>query len=264
MTDETDSGAEGGAGRAQRWLSFLADVSLIPLFAVAVLDTQADVTAGEHRLFEFTNLGFCLIYIAEWAVGLALAPSRRQYLLSPTKLADFLSAVPFGHVFQGLRILRVLRAARLLRLLWRVKRYRGVGKRVVRAVAVAVATILAGGLAIEIAEPQTFGSLHEALWWSLVTVSTVGYGDIVPQTITGRTVATGLIIFGIGAFGYVAGFMATMLEDPDDEELLELARKTAQEVVQLRVEVRELREALGSVHCAEQRSGEATEPPNPP
>ena len=70
---------------------------------------------------------------------------------------------------------------------------------------VAVSTILAGGLAIEIAEPETFPSLTDALWWSMVTVSTVGYGDVVPQSVVGRAVATVLIIFGIGIFGYVAG-----------------------------------------------------------
>lgn len=259
MADATPAVARSTAERIHQWIGFVADISLIPLFAIAVLETQAAVTAGEHELFEFTNLGFCLLYVAEWTMGLALAPSRTRYLLSPGRLADILSAIPFGHLFQGLRILRVLRAARLLRLIWRVKRYRGVGTRVARAVAVAVSTVLAGGLAMEIAEPQTFSSLPEALWWALVTVSTVGYGDIVPQTITGRAVATALIVFGLGLFGYVAGFMATMLEDPEDEELLQIGRRTEDQITALRAEVQSLRAALDALAAAAPRPEEPSE-----
>ena len=250
MTDEHESPEPITAKRVHRWLGFIADISLIPLFAIAVLDTHAELTTGEHQLFDLSNLGFCILYSAEWLLGLVLAERRIAYLLSPIKLADLISAIPFGHIFQGLRVLRLLRAARLLRLVWRVKRYRSLGTRIVRAAFVSMSTILAGGLAIEIAEPETFPSLTDALWWSMVTVSTVGYGDVVPQTVVGRAVATGLIIFGIGIFGYVAGFMATVLDDPDEEEILAISRRTEAEVAELRNEIRELRAVLQEMRPA--------------
>ncbi|QSE75601.1 two pore domain potassium channel family protein, partial [Aeromonas media] len=51
---------------------------------------------------------------------------------------------------------------------------------------------------------------YDAFWWTLVTLSTIGYGDIVPQTEEGRFVASLLIIFGVGLFSALSGFMASL------------------------------------------------------
>ena len=65
----------------------------------------------------------------------------------------------------------------------------------------------------------------DALWWSIVTISTVGYGDSFPITTGGRIVAVLLILIGVGVFGYVAGFMANILEiDDEDEEVSQMER----------------------------------------
>ena len=59
----------------------------------------------------------------------------------------------------------------------------------------------------------------DALWWSIVTISTVGYGDSFPVTTGGRIVAVILIFIGVGIFfGYIAGFMANLLEIDEEEE----------------------------------------------
>ncbi len=51
---------------------------------------------------------------------------------------------------------------------------------------------------------------YDAFWWTLVTLSTIGYGDIVPQTEEGRFVASLLILFGVGLFSALSGFMASL------------------------------------------------------
>lgn len=58
------------------------------------------------------------------------------------------------------------------------------------------------------------------LWWSIVTLSTVGYGDFVPQSTAGRAIASILIVVGVGVFGYAAGFVASLLSDPEEDEML--------------------------------------------
>jgi voltage-gated potassium channel len=94
-----------------------------------------------------------------------------------------------------------------------------------RVFGVVGATVFAGGLALRIVEPQTITGLGDALWWSMITVSTVGYGDVVPVTTLGRSVAGVLVFVGIGVFGYVAGFMTSLMEDPEEDEMrMTLAR----------------------------------------
>lgn len=91
---------------------------------------------------------------------------------------------------------------------------------------------------------------YDAFWWTLVTLSTVGYGDLVPKTEQGRFVASLLILFGVGLFGAISGFMASLFLQPNkvdgetdkwrhhynsqQEQLL-------QEIRALRSEVRELK-----------------------
>ena len=71
-----------------------------------------------------------------------------------------------------------------------------------------------------VVEPNhpSVNSIWDALWWSLVTVSTVGYGDVVPETWMGRLIAAPLIIVGVGVVGYVAGFMSTLMASSTVQE----------------------------------------------
>jgi voltage-gated potassium channel len=77
---------------------------------------------------------------------------------------------------------------------------------------------ITGALALHALEPETVPTLGDALWWALVTVSTVGYGDISPVTDAGRVLASLLIVSGIGSFGYVAGIMSGLLEENGNDE----------------------------------------------
>ena len=204
-----------GWERVYRYLGFLNDVLLIPLFTMLVLELTS-LGSGQARAFGFANLGFCASFLLEWLLGLILAENRWVYFRRPDKLVDLVASVPFGHVFQGLRAVRCLRLARILRLMVRSKRYRGKGARILRMVTLVTGTVFAGALALSYVEPTAVRGLGDAVWWSLVTVSTVGYGDILPVTTAGRVVASVLILFGIGVFGYVAGMASTILDDDED------------------------------------------------
>lgn len=66
-----------------------------------------------------------------------------------------------------------------------------------------------------------------------MTLSTVGYGDITPTTLGGHMVAAFVIFAGVGVFGYMAGFMTTVLEDPEEDEILETVRRLEQQLAML-------------------------------
>ena len=104
-----------------------------------------------------------------------------------------------------------------------------------RVIAVVGATTFAGAYTILIVEGSanadgvTIKEFGDALWWSLVTISTVGYGDMYPVTTGGRLVAVFLILIGVGVCGYIAGFMANLMaigdEDEEEQKLDRVERK---------------------------------------
>ncbi|MFT7670543.1 MAG: voltage-gated potassium channel [Planctomycetota bacterium] len=119
-----------------------------------------------------------------------------------------------------MRIARAIRILRVIRLLLRARRFRGKGVKLLRVIGVVGATVFAGALGLMVVEPETVSDLDDALWWSIITISTVGYGDFTPVTGAGRVVASVLVLSGIGVFGFVAGFMASLMDDPEEDAIL--------------------------------------------
>jgi voltage-gated potassium channel len=114
-----------------------------------------------------------------------------------------------------LRPLRLLRLVTLLSVLNRTA-VRGLRERVaVYAVGGVVLLVICGALAVTDAERGQPGSsisgFGDGLWWAVVTVTTVGYGDMSPVTLTGRLVAVGLMIGGIALLGTVSGMLASWM-----------------------------------------------------
>jgi len=223
-----------------RYLSYWNNLLLIPLFTIMVLETSVSSDAPVVD-FDLANIGFCVFFVLEWSVGFYIAGDRKAYMKKPAYLLDLISSIPFGYVFQGLRLVRLFRMLQILRVVLRARRFRGRGAKLVKAGGIVGATVFAGAMGLRVVEPQTVPHFEDALWWSLVTMSTVGYGDIVPQTQTGRLVAGMLILFGIGVFGYVAGFMTSIVDDPEDDEMLASVRR-------LESNLEAIREQLESVH----------------
>ena len=161
--------------------------------------------------------------------GIDINREQKKYCLSFSKILDFISCLPFGEFTHAIRLARLARILKVLRLVSRANQYSGYGADLLRAAAVVGSTIFSGAYCFALLEPNYhFG---DALWWSLVTVSTVGYGDIVPQTPEGRMLATPLIIVGIGVGGYIAGFMARVLT-PDHHQEDEIRFKEMEDQLQ--------------------------------
>lgn len=215
-----------------KWVAFWNNILLIPMFTIMVLETSTGGTSHGSE-FATANLFFCISFLGEYALGLALVDNRRAYLRDFAKLTDLVSSIPFGYLFQGLRIVRLFRVLRLARVMWRARRFKGKGAKLLRVVGMIGSLTFAGAMALRIVEPNAAPNLFSAVWWSVVTLSTVGYGDIMPATGAGRVVAMTLIFAGIGVFGFMAGFVTSLMEDPEEDEILATVKRIEQRLTTL-------------------------------
>ncbi|RYD30722.1 MAG: ion transporter, partial [Verrucomicrobiaceae bacterium] len=195
----------------------------------------------------------CMIFLGDFFYRFYRAPSKRRFMR--WGWIDLVSSIPMVDIFRSGRVIRVIRVLRVLRAFRSVKilsQYLfGKHTRNTFASVAAISCLLtmAGSMVILNLEKDEPGANiknpSDALWWSVVTVTTVGYGDRYPVTDAGRIVAAVLMTAGVGLFGTFTGFVASMFVDPDirreEEDLTALAR----EIRLLRGEVRSLHKKVG-------------------
>jgi voltage-gated potassium channel len=153
---------------------------------------------------------------------------RLRFLGQPITLTDVLAFLPelvvllfLPHVSAGgLAALRALRLFRLFKLARYVPAFAIVGAAVKRAAAPLMAALCVAAAQLYIAammlyfiegtsKPEQFGSITRALWWAIVTLTTVGYGDVYPETVLGRVAAGIVALAGIGIVAMPTGILAS-------------------------------------------------------
>jgi voltage-gated potassium channel len=165
---------------------------------VIVLD-ESRLGAPWDAVVHCANWLVWLAFSAELLLLLALAPQRRRWLVHhPLELGIVLLTPPFlpaslqaARAFRVLLVLRALAAASIIRTLLSAS-----GLRYVALLAVVV--VLGGGTAFAAVEHAQRLSSWDGVWWAIVTVTTVGYGDITPKTDAGRVIAIVVMLSGIG------------------------------------------------------------------
>lgn len=201
--------------------------ALIVLSMIAfALETLPNLDEAEQRALDRFELFTTVVFTAEYLTRLALAKHKLRFVFSFLGLVDLLAILPFYLSF-GFD-LRSLRAFRLLRLLRSVKllRYSRALDRLIRAFTSVkeemVMFMLISAFFIYLcavgmyhfeneAQPEVFASVFHAVWWSVVTLTTVGYGDIYPVTVGGRIFTTLMVLIGLGIVAIPAGLMASAM-----------------------------------------------------
>ncbi len=155
------------------------------------------------------------IFIAEFSSRLWAATSRRDYLRGPwIDLVSCIPPVPWVRFFSLLRLLRLVRAfagvGRALGTLDRLARHRGLIWLLVAWFGVMLLSAVGLYLSEEGVNEAIDGPL-DALWWGLTTMTTVGYGDVIPTTAEGRISAAVLMILGIGLYSAITAMLTSFL-----------------------------------------------------
>jgi voltage-gated potassium channel Kch len=218
------------AGTHQRELKntgyeiFIGILSILSIFNLVLLYAIEDDSL-DTVLF-FMNAILSAIFLMDFTYRLFTAESKTHYFFRMFGWADLLASLPF----QQVKILRVFRLVRVFRLL-RAYGIKNVARSLLhdRAGSALLTLLLMGILVLE------FGSLEilhieqdapganittasDALWYNIVTISTVGYGDRYPVTNKGRVVGSLIIIVGVGIFGTFTGYLANLFLAPSKKK----------------------------------------------
>ena len=225
----------GPASRVGRILDrALVGLIVVNLVAVA-LESVPALARDYHVIFASIEYVALAVFTIEYGLRIWVARehgphrhltpfrARLKYMLSPEGLVDLVAVLPFWfapllpddlRMLQVLRIFRFFKIARyspamrsLLDVLYRERRA------LFGCIVITVGAALVSAALMHLAEghvqPDKLGTIPDALWWAIVTVGTIGYGDVVPVTTVGKLIATGTIFLGLIMMALPVGIIAT-------------------------------------------------------
>lgn len=224
----------GNGGRLS-WLNVAICSAIVSSVALAIAETEPTIAVGRTMLFHRIEVCFALVFAGEYALRVwaapERAPSRRRpwrarlgWMLSPPALVDLAAFLPPLLLLAGaptfvLRLIRLLRIIRLANLGPISSALDLVLRTVVARRHELAAAVAVGGVVLILAatllymlegdlQPRAFGSVPRALWWGVITLTTVGYGDVHPITPLGKLVAAATAFVGIALVAAPAGVLA--------------------------------------------------------
>ena len=204
-------------------------ISLLDFTIETMPSLPASVITGLHVVETLT----ILFFTAEYVLRLWTAESPRRYAFGPWGIIDFIAFAPYwlalGFDLRAARILRLIRLVRLLKLLRYARAldrlalaFRDVKEELIVFGVFACAVLYLSAVGIYFfendAQPESFSSIPQSLWWALVTLTTVGYGDIYPVTVGGRVFTFLVLAVGLGVVAVPTGLIAAALQEIRKEE----------------------------------------------
>jgi voltage-gated potassium channel len=215
-------------------------VFIIVASAFAILETEQSLAGPNQWVFRSAEIVFGVIFSIEYLLRLWIAPDnprwakyrfpRLRYAVSVPAIIDLLAIIPTLFAFDAgggsilLRFFRVLRILRLAKLGRMSHALQDLGQAVhdrrhelLLTVGIAGFVLLVASTLMYWAEadaqPEKFGSIPRAMWWCIVTLTTVGYGDAYPVTILGKILSGLVAVAGIGLIAMPTGILAAAFSD---------------------------------------------------
>ena len=197
----------------------VTSVIVVALESISTLKSEFD------RWLYILEWFFTIIFTIDYIARLWIVKSKKQYFFSFFGIIDLLSILPtyLGLFLVGAQSLMVIRSIRLLRIfrIFKLTRYVGEGQNLAQAlrlsrpkiivflVTISTSVIITGTVMYMVEGPEHgFTSIPKSIYWAIVTMTTVGYGDLAPQTALGQTLASFIMILGYGIIAVPTGIVS--------------------------------------------------------
>lgn len=201
--------------------------SLIVLSLVAFsLETLPDLGSTQKKILWVSEIVIVIIFTIEYLLRIAVADSKFKFIFSFYGLIDLFAILPF-YIASGIdlrslrifRLFRLIRAFKIFRYNSAIMRFKNAFKMVkeelilfIFATAFLLFVAAVGIYYFEnAAQPEQFKSVFHCLWWAIVTLTTVGYGDSYPITAGGKVFTSLIVIIGLGIVAVPTGLVASAL-----------------------------------------------------
>lgn len=249
------------AKRSNAYELFILVLTLLSLGIMVVL--VLPVSDATRRLLTVYDNAICVVFLIDFFGNLSRAPTKREYFIGRRGWLDLLGSVPALGFFKYtalLRLARLSRLARITRLLRGQKKreliddvvtHRGQYAAFVSVTAAMIVLAVCSVLVLQFESRAADANITtggDALWWALVTITTVGYGDFFPVTTAGRITGAFVMFAGVGIIGALASILASVLvpspKTQEEPEKVPATGTVREELVEIKAELSALRRSL--------------------
>jgi voltage-gated potassium channel len=203
-------------------------IAIVASIAVVSLDTVESIAKEHHRLLTTAEWFFTILFSIEYILRLICVQNRLRYASSFFGIIDLFSVLPTYAslllpgaesllLLRALRLLRIFRIFKLARFLseeraLRASLYAARARIAVFLVTALIAIVLMGAMMFLVEGPENgFSSIPVGMYWAVVTLTTVGYGDVTPQTAVGQLLSVVMMILGYSLIIVPTGILSAEL-----------------------------------------------------
>ncbi len=221
---------------AGKWFDLGLIACILLSVLVVMLDSVAELNQQYSHLFNMLEWGFTIIFSVEYILRIISIQKPLHYIFSFYGIVDLIAILPtyLGLFFPGTQYLLVVRSLRILRIfrILKLTQYMGEANMLVKAllgarqkVVVFLAFLLSvasifGSFMYLIEGPENgFSSIPRGVYWAIITVTTVGYGDVAPQTPLGQGIASIMVILGYSIIAVPTGILTAEFSEQIRKEL---------------------------------------------
>ena len=216
-----------------KWFDIILILTIVISIVLVMLESVETFDAKYHNFLNISEWVITILFTLEYIIRIITLKKPSSYIFSFYGIIDFLATIPkyVSLIFVGTHALVALRALRLLRVfrILKLARYLGASKNLVSALkaskikilvflfGILVITIILGTVMYLIEGPKNgFTSIPHSMYWAIVTLTTVGYGDLAPHTPLGQFLASIVMILGYGIIAVPTGIVTSEMVKSDN------------------------------------------------